>query len=114
MPRAVSRDGPRRFAVVLRFQENCIAFVAQAHCPGAVLKRAHVGANHIRDAADRLNISRDFGDDKKRARLNIITHLLSMIPYKKVPLPKVNLPKRQKPSGYKESDYPYKMVPEKY
>src|SRR5271170_5535944 len=28
-------------------------------------------------------------DDKKRARLNIITHLLSRIPYKKVPRPKV-------------------------
>jgi polyphosphate kinase 2 (PPK2 family) len=53
-------------------------------------------------------------DDKKRARLNIITHLLSRIPYEKVPRPKIKLPKRQKPGGYKEADYPYKMVPEKY
>jgi polyphosphate kinase len=53
-------------------------------------------------------------DDKKRARLNIIKHLLSSIPYKKVPRPKVKLPKRQKPKGYKESDYPYKVIPDKY
>jgi len=53
-------------------------------------------------------------DDKKRARLNIITHFLSKIPYKKVPRPKIKLPKRQKAGGYKEPDYPYKMIPEKY
>jgi polyphosphate kinase 2 len=53
-------------------------------------------------------------DDKKRARLNIITHLLSKIPYKGVPRPKVKLPKRQKRGSYKEPDYPYKMVPEKF
>jgi len=53
-------------------------------------------------------------DDKKRARLNIITHLLGKIPYKKVPRAKIKLPKRQKARGYKEPDYPYKMVPEKY
>ena len=53
-------------------------------------------------------------DDKKRARLNIITHLLDRVPYKKVPREKVKLPKRQKPGGYREPDYPYKMVPEKF
>jgi len=53
-------------------------------------------------------------DDKGRARLNIIAHLLSRIPYKKVPRPKIKLPKRQKPGGYKEPDYPYKMVPETF
>ena len=37
-------------------------------------------------------------DDKKRARLNAISHILSRIPYKKVPHEKVKLPKRlQKP-----------------
>jgi polyphosphate kinase 2 len=50
-------------------------------------------------------------DDKQRARLNIITHILSKIPYKEVPRPKVKLPKRQKRGGYKELDYPYKVVP---
>jgi polyphosphate kinase 2 len=51
-------------------------------------------------------------DDKKRARLNIITHLLSRIPYEEAPREKVKLPKRQKPGGYQEPDYPYKYVPE--
>ena len=53
-------------------------------------------------------------DDKRRARLNIITHLLGRIPYKKVPRPKIKLPKRQKRGDYNEPDYPYKMVAEKY
>jgi polyphosphate kinase len=53
-------------------------------------------------------------DDKKKARLNLITHLLSKVPYKKVKRDKVKLPKRQKPHGYKEPDYPYKVVPEKF
>jgi polyphosphate kinase 2 (PPK2 family) len=51
-------------------------------------------------------------DDKKRARLNLITHLLQHIPYKDKPLEKVSLPDRQKPHGYKEPDYPYKFFPE--
>jgi polyphosphate kinase len=51
-------------------------------------------------------------DDKKRARLNAITHLLSHIPYEEVPREKVKLPDRQKPHGYKEPDYPYKFVRE--
>ena len=53
-------------------------------------------------------------DDKKRARLNIISHLLSRIPYKDVPREKVKLPERQKAKGYREPDYPYKKVPEKF
>jgi len=53
-------------------------------------------------------------DDKKRARLNLIAHLLSRIPYKKVPREKVTLPKRQKQGNYREPDYPYKFVPEKH
>jgi polyphosphate kinase len=50
-------------------------------------------------------------DDKKRARLNIITHLLSKVPHKKVPREKVTLPKRQK-GKYKSPDYPFKFIPE--
>jgi polyphosphate kinase 2 len=53
-------------------------------------------------------------DDKQRARLNLITHLLSKIPYKKVTRDKVKLPNRQKPQGYREPDYPYKFIPEKF
>jgi polyphosphate kinase len=39
-------------------------------------------------------------DDKRRARLNTIAHLLSLIPYKKVPRPKVKLPKRSNKHRY--------------
>jgi hypothetical protein len=53
-------------------------------------------------------------DDKRRARLNIIAHLLDTIPYKKAPREKVKLPKRQKAHGYREPDYPYKYVKERY
>jgi len=53
-------------------------------------------------------------DDKRRARLNIITHLLEQIPYKAAPREKVKLPKRQKRGGYREPDYPYKYVADRY
>ena len=53
------------------------------------------------------------GDDKRRARLNCISHLLSLIPYKDVTRGKVKLPKRQKRKGYVEpKNRHYKMVPE--
>src|SRR5271165_7681288 len=51
-------------------------------------------------------------DDKKRARLNAIAHLLTQIPYEELPREKTTLPKRQKPGGYAESTYPFKFVPE--
>ncbi|WP_298423878.1 polyphosphate kinase 2 [Rhodoblastus sp.] len=51
-------------------------------------------------------------DDKKRARLNVISHLLKHIPYEDVPRDKVKLPKREGPKGYVEPDYPYKYVTE--
>jgi polyphosphate kinase 2 len=53
-------------------------------------------------------------DDKKRVRLNIISHLLGQIPYKSLPHKKVKLPSRQKPGDYKEPDYSFKYVPEKF
>ncbi len=53
-------------------------------------------------------------EDKKKVRLNIITHLLSKIPYEEAPREKVVLPKRQKAGDYKDPDYPYKYVPEKF
>jgi polyphosphate kinase 2 len=51
-------------------------------------------------------------DDKRRARLNIISDLLKKIPYRDLPRDKPTLPKRQKSDGYVEPDYPYKFVPE--
>jgi len=53
-------------------------------------------------------------DDKKRARLNVIRHLLSQIPYKKLKRDKIELPDRQKRKGYREPAYPYKYVEEHY
>ena len=41
-------------------------------------------------------------DDKRRARLNCISHILSMIPYKKVPHTKVKLPKRSGKGRYND------------
>ena len=52
-------------------------------------------------------------DDKRRARLNVLAHLLGHISYEKLPHEKVNLPKRQKAHGYTEPDYPYKFVAHK-
>ncbi len=51
-------------------------------------------------------------DDKRRARLNVLTHLLSNIPVGETRREKPTLPKRQKPDGYEEPRYPYKFVPE--
>jgi polyphosphate kinase len=53
-------------------------------------------------------------DDKRRARLNIIAHLLSKVPYKKVSHEKVKLPKRQTAKKYKSPDYPFKFIPESH
>ena len=53
-------------------------------------------------------------DDKKRARLNMITHLLGRIPYEELPRDKVRLPKRQKAHGYREPAYPFKYVEERF
>ena len=54
-------------------------------------------------------------NDKRRTRLNIISHLLSKIPYEALPpAKKIELPERQEGGNYREPDYPYKFVPEKY
>ncbi|HTK97966.1 MAG TPA: polyphosphate kinase 2, partial [Pseudomonadales bacterium] len=51
-------------------------------------------------------------DDKRRGRLNIITHLLSKIPYEELPREKIELPKRQKAGDYVDPEYSYKYVKE--
>jgi len=53
-------------------------------------------------------------EDKRRARLNLISHLLDRIPYKSVPRDKVKLPDRQKRGNYKEPNYPVKLIPEAF
>ncbi len=55
-------------------------------------------------------------DDKKRARLNCIEHILSLIPYKRVPREKVKLPARMTKNRYDDqaSLKGRRFVPEKY
>ena len=50
-------------------------------------------------------------DDKKRGRLNIISHLLSQVPYKPIPERDITLPKRQRPGGYTEPNLPLHYIP---
>jgi len=49
-------------------------------------------------------------DDKKRARLNVIRHLLRHIPYQAPKREKIELPKRQKRGDYVDPDYPFKII----
>ena len=52
-------------------------------------------------------------DNKRRARLNCISHFLSLIPYKELEQEKVKLPDRQKSHGYEEpKNRSYNLVPE--
>ena len=52
-------------------------------------------------------------EDKKRVRLNVISHLLKHLPYKDLHATKVKLPKR-KVGRYKAADHPFRFVPEKF
>jgi len=51
-------------------------------------------------------------DNKRRARLNALTHILSKIPCEELPRDKVELPKRQHRGDYKDPDYPFRLIPE--
>jgi polyphosphate kinase 2 len=51
-------------------------------------------------------------DDKKRARLNILSHILRHVPYEDLPRHKIELPKRQKAKGYAPSEHPLRIVPD--
>jgi polyphosphate kinase 2 len=53
-------------------------------------------------------------DDKKRARLNIISHLLTQIPYEEVPRKEPVLPERQDPGDYVDPHYPFRYVPSRF
>ena len=50
-------------------------------------------------------------DDKRRGRLNIITHLLSQIPYTPLTPRDITLPRRQPPHGYTQPDLPLRYIP---
>ena len=53
-------------------------------------------------------------NDKRRARLNLITHLLNQIPYEEVPREPVKFPRRQAKGDYQDPDYPYRTIPQIY
>ena len=53
-------------------------------------------------------------NDKRRVRLNIISHLLERIPYKEMKREKIKLPKRQKRGSYRDANYPFKIIKERY
>jgi polyphosphate kinase 2 len=50
-------------------------------------------------------------DNKRRGRLNIISHLLSQVPYKPLAHRDVTLPKRQQARGYVEPDLALRYIP---
>ena len=52
-------------------------------------------------------------EDKRRVRLNVISHLLDHIPYEELPSVEVKLGKR-KIGKYEAANYPFKYVPERY
>jgi polyphosphate kinase 2 len=57
-----------------------------------------------------------YADDKKRARLNCISHLLNLIPYKQVPTVKIKLPKVSNKGAYDDdaSMRGRRFIPERF
>jgi hypothetical protein len=55
------------------------------------------------------------GNDKKRARLNCIDHLLHQVPYTEVPHQEITLPSRVFDPHYERKTLPAELyVPQKY
>ena len=53
-------------------------------------------------------------NDKRRARLNVISHLLDAIPYSRIETPGVELPARQAPGGYETPTDEHHWVPDRF
>jgi polyphosphate kinase 2 len=55
-------------------------------------------------------------DDKRRARLNVISHFLGTLPYKKPKRPKIKIPARDKKNAYDDAESLAKRqwIPERY
>ena len=54
-------------------------------------------------------------NDKKKARLNCIAHLLEQMPYDEIPRPPISLPERERHEDYVRQSVPGEMmIPEKY
>ena len=75
-----------------------------------LLARARRDVRGDRHATGRRGTSRT-PNDKKRGRLNIITHLLGQIPYESPKHEDVELPKREKKGDYVEPDLPVRHIP---
>jgi len=52
-------------------------------------------------------------EDKKRVRLNVISHLLAHVPYQDLGMPKIKLPKRRV-GRYQAADYPFRYIAEPF
>ncbi len=52
-------------------------------------------------------------EDKKRVRLNVLSHLLERVPYESIKVEKIELPKR-KVGRYQSAEYPFRFVPERF
>jgi polyphosphate kinase 2 (PPK2 family) len=52
-----------------------------------------------------------YTDDKRRGRLNVISHLLSQVSYEPLRHRDITLPKRQKAHGYAEPALPLRYIP---
>ncbi len=52
-------------------------------------------------------------EDKKRVRLNVISHIVAHVPHQALPAGRVALPKRRN-GRYKAVDYPFRYVPERF
>lgn len=52
-------------------------------------------------------------EDKKKVRLNIISHLLAHVPYQDLPVEPIKLPKR-KIGKVKPSEHPFRFIPEPF
>jgi polyphosphate kinase len=50
-------------------------------------------------------------NDKKRGRLNIISHLLTQVPYEPLAPRDISLPQRQKSHGYEAPELPLRHIP---
>jgi polyphosphate kinase 2 (PPK2 family) len=51
-------------------------------------------------------------NDKRRCRLNVISHFLSVVPYEPLERPTIKLPKRQEMGDYRASTLPLRHIPE--
>ncbi|MBC2606677.1 polyphosphate kinase 2 [Pelagicoccus albus] len=49
-------------------------------------------------------------DNKKKARLNCMSHLLSQVPYQEVPHQEVNLPPRERHEDYERNELPREVI----